>query len=359
MVYVLTYLFALSFYFRLGCWMVMMEHVIMICFMGVMVMRATHSETDHNEEAHKLLCSVLGAAVAKYNEVKDEESRELKIALGKTIFGNSGGSGRIHSNLPMPENYNTEGDGKSKNNRKYLCGACDGETHPGISATHDLVCLCTPGQMGWPISSTKQNEKLCGKNQSTWVDVGSVEKGWYTGWNIEEKDSGRDHIKKTWVGIVNECLKGGDASNLEKALKTFVTKVRGIGEDPLGKGKSDCDGKLGFAACVLYHPRCAKNRWWEELENSIQKDKEKAEREKSKAVEEGEKLKTYNEAQATPQIKARTPQPTPRVSQSPQNGETHDLPIEEKLIANITATHNEDGSPLTMPQWLILAALLI
>ncbi|CCD12688.1 Variant surface glycoprotein [Trypanosoma congolense IL3000] len=339
----------------------MLKTIKVMMLLGVMVTEATHSEIDnHNVDEHDKLCAFLQAAVAKYNEVKHSGS-PLARGLRKAIFGVSDSNGKTPSDLRMPEDYNKPEDQDTENTRKNWCGLCEnnGQKHyPGESAPHDLVCLCTTGQNGHPISG-RGKKKLCGK---TGDELGSAGKqGWYTEL-FKDVDKGNNQIKSTWNTIVTACLQDGNGKNFETALKTFTQKLERVENQSqllLGNKKDGkvCSGVPSEGVCVLYHLQCARKPWWKELEEAIP-EHEKWELEKL-AEEKEQKLKDSKGPQTATEKLDQTLQPTLRVYNTPQNDETHDHLKAEKLIANITSTQKEDGSQIIRSQWLFLYDLLI
>ncbi|CCD13086.1 Variant surface glycoprotein [Trypanosoma congolense IL3000] len=338
---------------RMKIWMVM-------CFVVLCVVNTKEADAsgnkDYNKDAHKALCDVLNAAVRKWEDVKHSES-PMKEALRKIIFGKSGGNTDVPSGLQFPNDYNSanENERKNPNSRKNWCGACGGEEqkhYPGESAPHDLVCLCTPGEKGWPIKS-QNGEKLCGKTRHTWgSDVSN--KGWYTAWS--DHDQEREYLNKTWSEIVTKCLNTEDRIDLDTALRTFMEEITRQNEHRLGEGTYDCDGKTGVGACVLYTPQCKKKTWWTELEKALQKEKDELEKQKLSGDKE-QKLSSSKGLQTTPQKSTQNPQPTQRDSQSPQTDNSDDPPRAEQVISNINATIEEDSSTIILPFWLLLVFL--
>ncbi|CCD14337.1 Variant surface glycoprotein [Trypanosoma congolense IL3000] len=330
----------------------------------ILVFVESEDMRDYNKDDYKLLCDLIGAAVKKWGEVR-ESGGPLRDALKRTLFGKESENNDL-SKLNFPEDYTKKVDGDLKNSRKHWCGGCTEvgqKHHPGESALHDLVCLCAPGQYGWPISGDDE-KKLCGKNQSNWILTGGEMKGWYTVF-LGEKDQEREQMSETWETIIKDCVRGGDGNDLQTALQAITEKTRKVGVQYLGKHGSgySCGGTAGDGVCVRYPPECVRNTWWKELEDAIMKYKEESEKEdteqkKSESSEKGQKLKASKGEHKAQRQSSHSPQPASRVSFSPQT--EGDTPQEaEKLISNITGKHREDSSLLTMPQRFLWAVLLI
>ncbi|CCD12590.1 Variant surface glycoprotein [Trypanosoma congolense IL3000] len=338
--------------------------ILVMMVISVGVCSDPSSTKNHNGEEHRALCDVLKAAANKWESVKDSES-PMKKALKKTIFGENSGYIDISSRLQMPADYNPpNNDGKQKpNTRKHWCGACGTGSqnhHPGESAPHDLLCICTPGQLAYPLNGANNVSTLCGQNRSTWESSESGINGWYTGWEGGEKDNGREHTKNTWLKIVQNCLEGEGSYNLKSVLTKFTNKVRESSERRIGEVKSDCDGKVGYGVCVLYPQDCEKKSWWYQLEEAIHAH-EKWEADQTKLETEKKQNSKSFEVTEAKQISVKTPsqnpQPTTSVSQSPQTEETQEPPRAEQVISNMNATIEEESSTIIYPFWLLLVFL--
>ncbi|CCD17251.1 Variant surface glycoprotein [Trypanosoma congolense IL3000] len=332
----------------------------------MIVTEVSGNGAKHNEEHHGTLCEVLKAVTAKWGEVKERDSSDpLKKALHKTIFGNMSATEKV-SELKFPKDYypSVTEEKVEPNSRKYWCGLCGrpGQKHyPGESATHDLVCLCTPGEFGHPVNGGGE-KKLCGQSQGTW---GADKKGWHTElFNDNEKE--RKHLSETWNKIIKDCLQSGNGDDLDTALKKFTDKLRSLnGNQYLGdhSDTSDCSGTAYGGVCVKYPLECVKNSWWKELEKATRKAKENRQnKDKEKIIsessEKGQKWKTLKGQQKTSEKTVQTPQPTPGVALLPKTEEAHNPQTVEKLLANISATHDENSSPIIKPHWFLMAALL-
>ncbi|CCD16822.1 Variant surface glycoprotein [Trypanosoma congolense IL3000] len=338
-----------------------LKFVICVILMGMTVMGVPHSQTNYNEEAHTLLCSVLKAAVEKYEKVKNTGSA-LETAIEKTIFGGKNGPTQVPSDLQMPDDYKPHGNIESKGNntRKNWCGICGNSNqkhYPGESASHDLVCLCAPGQNGHPISGG-DGKKLCGQRKDDWVKDGSP--GWYSMmWG--ETGHKMEHLNKTWDTIVTPCLRGRNDNDLNVSLERFkaILKHEGMYQY-IGEQKSgyECGGAAGEGVCVRYHSQCADKPWLKELEEAIQKEKEDLEIQiKLDKAKKDLEAKPSKATPKSPQKQAEEPQKTPRVAKPRLTEEKNDPPIAEKLIANITAAQKEDGLLISKSQWFLLAVL--
>ncbi|CCD12903.1 Variant surface glycoprotein [Trypanosoma congolense IL3000] len=328
-------------------WMVIFFEVIVVGFADV-------GSTNHNGDAHRALCDVLKAAVSELEDVKDSES-PMKDALRKTIFGDISAA-QTASRLEMPGEYTKPEKNDKENTRKMWCGTCGSgaqKHYPGESATHDLLCLCTPGQHGWPMKSF-HGETICGQSHHT-LGNGVSNKWWYTAWS--DHDQEREHLNKTWSDIVVTCLHTDDRIDLDTALRTFMETITKNKEHRLGEGGFDCDGKTGVGVCVFYPPGCTRKTWWHELEKAIPKHKEWEAKQKS-ATEKEMKLSSSQGRQTAQQKNTQSRQPTPTsVSQSPQAEESDGPPRAEQVISNINATIEEDSSTIIYPFWLLLVFL--
>ncbi|CCD14405.1 Variant surface glycoprotein [Trypanosoma congolense IL3000] len=338
----------------------MKSWVLVMMVMSVGVCANPSATKNYNEEEHKTLCDLLKAASSKWKSVKNSDS-PMKKALEKAVFGESVAA-QTASGFEMPGEYTKQEDSDDKSKRKNWCGTCSSEDkkhYPGESATHDLLCLCTPGQLAYPLNGANNVSTLCGKTRSTWGGSGNGMNVWYT--DFGDNGHGKEYLTKTWTEIITVCLKSADEINLETALKTFTDKIKPINTHKyLGEHKDepDCSGIPGQGVCVKYCPNDPQHKpWWARLEDAIQKDKEESERQKSKASEKGQKLKASNRPQTTPEKSAQSAKPAPRASKSSQTEETQGPQRAEQVISNINSTIEEDSSTIILPFWLLLAAL--
>ncbi|CCD14559.1 Variant surface glycoprotein [Trypanosoma congolense IL3000] len=262
------------------CWMIVM--------VGIFVAGLSNG-TNHNENAHRLLCKVLREAVGAFKSERGSEA--LKKVLKKTIFGdeNGGNLDTLKGNLP---GYYNDQQGRSRAN---VCDqAPDGEYRtgknlpwPGHSAPHDLVCLCTPGDKMWPFNNGIDTEKLCGQ------DKAALAEGKNEGWNSSRTgEEVKEQIKATWANVTKTCLESdGNGNDLNEALKDFIGKLE---KKPgtkyqeryqLGEGESHdypCGGN--GKVCVMYHNSTDNIKhkhpmpWWTELQKAIKVEEEEKEK---------------------------------------------------------------------------------
>ncbi|CCD16702.1 Variant surface glycoprotein [Trypanosoma congolense IL3000] len=266
----------------------------------VMVTMGVAGATNHNGPQYTALCDLLAKAVFMLEKKRGNLSEPLEKALERTIFGkDSGATVEDLRKNKLPSGY-------SGTERGYLCGnPFDPATHkqwplyyPGYSGLHDMLCLCTPGENGWPLNKQVAGaDKLCGQDIKTWGEDG------YMGWASGGYEDGENQLTATWTNITLPCLKGGDgAGDLKSALQKFKKK---LGEpvqkdppyEPLGEGNfSDnfpCTGYSDRGVCVAYYNNTDPKPWWIQLEVAIQED------EKKKLDEEKRKLQTQSSVKAT------------------------------------------------------------
>ncbi|CCD12390.1 unnamed protein product [Trypanosoma congolense IL3000] len=142
-------------------------------------------ENNHNGAAHQALCDVLKGAVGMWGKNGEHLSEPLRGALAHTIFGKDGTrnlDALIGSDVP--DDYKKGILGSS---RVYLCGLTHKEKEygeklkmrfSGHSAPHDLLCVCTPGTLGWPLTvkgSETIKDKLCGQEKDAFLASGEQE----------------------------------------------------------------------------------------------------------------------------------------------------------------------------------------
>ncbi|CCD12527.1 unnamed protein product, partial [Trypanosoma congolense IL3000] len=164
-------------------WMMMAVAVIFVS--GSSSISIASVGKEHNKEEHARLCNLLMAAVNKWEEVKTRESTDpLKRALGKTLFGNENGGEMGDLKGGLPKDYEkVEGE---LSLRLTWCGlpqeSATGKKKPrwpGHSAPHDLLCLCTTGQDGYPFNEVGSDSgtatMLCGKPKEA---LGGGSDGW-------------------------------------------------------------------------------------------------------------------------------------------------------------------------------------
>ncbi|CCD13092.1 Variant surface glycoprotein [Trypanosoma congolense IL3000] len=314
-------------------------------------------KTDHNKEEHERLCGVLKAAVEKWGTSGEGLSDPLKKALGRTIFGNEKG-GALGELKSLPDDY-TKG-GAIRGN---FCGQPYSEPGffsaphrwSGHSAPHNLVCLCTKGENGWPVNISGNQDTLCGKTRET---LGSGSEGW-TG-----SGSGKTQMEATWKEVVTECLEGGGqkGGNLEEALNNFLNKLQhkpDVAANPsryiLGENnvtKEDyyaCTGSPKLGVCVAYFNATSPMPWWTDLKNALpeeekfQEEKRRKEEKRKQQEEANRKEEPHEEALTSPQTTA----------QGTEKNRT------DTLHENIRRFNLTSGTPISMPSsWLLSVAFL-
>ncbi|CCD12011.1 Variant surface glycoprotein [Trypanosoma congolense IL3000] len=280
-----------------------MKFWIMIIIFFFMV-DANGGGKEYNKNAYNALCDLLQASVRKWDEVMGRKKTDtLRKALRITIFGSKGSEDLDALRRGLPEDYKKGGA-----DRNLLCGQqyrdYNGLNQPrwsGYSGLHDLFCLCTPGESGWPINVS--GNTLCGQENSA-LEGGM--KGWY------KNTGGEVKVEKTWNTVTEKCLRGrGDTKGLKDALTTFMgelcTKnscwVR-KNSYQLGEGIpttwSACDGTSSVGVCVAYYNATNPMPWWSSLKEAInadeqeQKKREKEEQKKKEVQKREESRKQEN-----------------------------------------------------------------
>ncbi|CCD17322.1 Variant surface glycoprotein, partial [Trypanosoma congolense IL3000] len=255
----------------------MIKFWIIVCLV-IFGVFAQDSVTNHNGAQHKALCDVLTIAAHKWKTVRETLSPPLKKALGRTLFGKE--EGELEELKDLPGDYDKVGEPGSS--RAIWCGQpLNGDyqnNYPrwsGHSAPHDLVCLCTVGEGGFPFNKTGSGtakEKLCGKPANA---LGGATDGWQSqsaSWNKEKRvleypdPKGKEHITATWENVTRPCLEGGwKEKNFEKALETLIdnfiipmsqgTKISiGLGEGKFPREKRVDWVPPALEMGVIYNP---------------------------------------------------------------------------------------------------------
>ncbi|CCD13803.1 Variant surface glycoprotein [Trypanosoma congolense IL3000] len=349
----------------------MMQYwIVVMLFVGIG--KAEDSEKDHNGDAHQALCDVLKEAVGKWGDGGKHLSEPLQKALGKTIFGKKSVGETVESlRGKLPDDYEKVKDLLSQ--RYFWCGESkqEGESsginpprRSGHSAPHDMICLCTPGDGGWPLSGTEGSKKiLCGRGSEEF-DVKRDKEGW----GISRQ--GKNQIIATWNVVVTECLKpNGEGTKLKDALEAFIKKLSTLvtGIHPyqsLGKGNFisnySCSGTETQGVCVKYYPEeKLAIPWWKDLRQAIEADElEKKEKEES------EKRKKEAQKQRQPQKQDQSQLPhEPRTAalRSIQQGSHEAEQANPENISTPLATLEDTSGTLIISPcpWLLSAALLI
>ncbi|CCD13256.1 Variant surface glycoprotein [Trypanosoma congolense IL3000] len=346
----------------------MMFKFLIVVVMCLVVRAEDEKKKDHNQEAHKALCDFLKVAVNKWGDRGQTLSPPLKKALGKTLFG--GGEGDIQVlKEKLPGDYKDVE--KDSGTRSAWCGQPhhDGDTNhqnlrrwSGHSAPHDMVCLCTVGENGWPVNNSgtsTDNDKLCGADRKALgADDG---KGW--GYSVHE---GNAHVTATWENVIVPCLNGEAGGDLKQALNEFLGKLQHKPDVPanpsryiLGENnvtKSDytaCTGSPKYGVCVAYFNATTRNPkpWWTDLQKAIPEE-EKFQEEKRREKEEKIKLQQQSEKKDSQKQENLTSAP-PNTNQTEPNNK-------DNLADKLRRFNFTSGTPISMPSsWLLSAVLLI
>ncbi|CCD12836.1 Variant surface glycoprotein [Trypanosoma congolense IL3000] len=319
--------------------------------------------TNHNEASHRALCDFLKVAVDKWKEVKTRGPTDpLRKALKDTIFGYGSGDEDMEAlKSKLPRDYEEVWSG-DLSSRTIWCG----EQHEGYngvnqarwsghSAPHDMVCLCTVGNKGWPLNKSDatnpEKEQLCGKGPIA-LKAGD-DKGWMG------SKSGKEQIEATWMNVTVPCLNSnGQGNKLKEAFQKFKNTLGPlVTGDPthqmLGEGNFSvyhgCDGSPKLGVCVVYFPNDKDTKpWWKDLEQAIKEDEEI----KKRLADEEVARQKEQEKERLPRAEAVTSSP-PDTQDGAQN-KTDTL--HDKLRKfNLTS-----GTPISRPSsWLLSAAMLI
>ncbi|CCD16519.1 Variant surface glycoprotein [Trypanosoma congolense IL3000] len=338
---------------------------------------ANSSGTDHNGEEHKALCNLLKVAVWRWGTSGEGLSQPLRAALGRTIFGDPDGGSLETWGSKVPEDYDVVE--KIHSSRSFLCGfPKEGGRYkrfkqvrwPGHSAPHDLVCLCTTGEGGYPVNGARDSSPVATLCEKTKEALGGGTKGWS---NTEgEEEVGKAQIGKTWEVIVTECLKKGEkAGDLKSSLQEFKGKLvekrhnayeKQVRENmehelvtlytnryQLGEGipteEDACSGSPPLGVCVMYYNATKIKEytpWWSELEKALLLEEE-----------EERKARSENEVDKDKKQKLKVPD-APRPTNQSQTPNT------ENSTAIFSILNMTSGTPITPPcSWLLSATILI
>ncbi|CCD14395.1 Variant surface glycoprotein [Trypanosoma congolense IL3000] len=324
--------------------------------------------TDHNHDAHGVLCALLRVAVKKWEEVKDRQHDDtLKKALKQTIFGNESEKDMEEFRSQLPDAYHD--NRKTKEDRTLWCGQPFDDDHqqsnanqprwPGHSAPHDFVCLCTVGHGGSPLNKSEgsNQDTLCSKNRESLG--GSGGKGWGDiGHNAEPQ------LRATWENVISKCLQGSEKKgeelkeNLEKFMKQLkpTTSTLNPSRRQLGEGTPDdthaCTGSNATGVCVMYYPNLPPIPWYIQLRNALPEE-EKFQEEKKKREEDERRKQKEEAAKKDTNKNEALKSATTATNQTEQNKTATLHETMHKL--NITGS-----SSISMPSsWLLRAILLI
>ncbi|CCD16668.1 Variant surface glycoprotein [Trypanosoma congolense IL3000] len=271
----------------------MTRMMMVLCMM--MVAMGLAGAKNYNELEHNALCNLMKAALHKWNQIKGKEpANPLKKALEKTLFGKDDGGKiedlkgvltqdyeKVQGKLPLRLQWcglPKEGD-TGENNQRW----------PGHSATHDLFCLCTTGQEGYPFnvvgSGNSPATKLCGQPKDA---LGGGSDGWDSKHRPGETEHGKDQMTATWSSVTQKCLvEDSNGKGLNEALAAFLGKLEkkkpeGKHTDryQLGEGNADeypCSGNIKI--CVMYYNTTRANYpmpWWTELQSALAAEENKS-----------------------------------------------------------------------------------
>ncbi|CCD15299.1 Variant surface glycoprotein [Trypanosoma congolense IL3000] len=330
---------------------------------------------EYNKEEHRALCDFLKIALGTWGDQGSGLSEPLKAALKTTIFGFGSREESIEKLKSFPADYLEAV--KSPGSRATWCGGPyhGGEDNghslnrwSGHSAPHDLVCLCTAGNYGWPVNETSPDNTLCGRSKEDlmgnknegWGSLGAV---WDPNLNdLVIHDKGEAQIQATWSNVVTECLKGETGKDLKQALKTFIGKLNRtlegkdrymyrLGEGSYSKINHDaCTGSSTYGVCVGYFPnRTNTKTWWKDLQNAFDVE----EQQKRRAEEDATRRQQEHPAQKDePQTAALTSaRQTTNQTEQQRNDKLHEAIRKYNLTS---------GTPISQPtSWLLSATILI
>ncbi|CCD15241.1 Variant surface glycoprotein [Trypanosoma congolense IL3000] len=333
--------------------------MVMMVIMGV---NASGEARDHNHDAHKALCDLMKAAVAKLGS--NSASNAMKEALHQTIFGNKSGGNLDALKGALPKEYY---DGESRDGDRGLwCGQPFEDSHqlsnkgqprwPGHSGPHDLLCLCTVGQGGFPLNKSEESnmDTLCGKNRDSLVGSGG------TGWG-DSGNKAESQLKATWDNVIKECLNGVQGKGLKETLENFLGKLKHNPDTAyktryrLGEGNvtiyAACNGTPQLGDCVMYYNATKPLPWWTELEKALPEE-EKFQQQKQR--EEEEKRKQQEQAAKQDSPKAET------LTSTPQTTNQTEASNKDNITDKLRRYNLTSGTHISQPtSWLLSVAILI
>ncbi|CCD17108.1 Variant surface glycoprotein [Trypanosoma congolense IL3000] len=266
----------------------MMRITLLVMMLGFGMSVITPSRgTDHNREAYQALCDVLQAAVKTWGHHGEGLSPPLRRTLKETLFGYGSPGGSVEDlRKTWPTDYNDTGGF-----RDYYCGRPRSSVFPrwpGYSAPHDLLCLCVPGEKGYPVNNTHPGHTLCGKTRDA---LGGGTHGWASSAQGANPQEGHASITATWWNVTVPCLQPPRKDTpLEAALTHFIRHLAPKSGDTnyphrkqLGEGTPStydgCTGVYSPGICVMYYPgdRSPRNPslpqpWWITLEQALRDD---------------------------------------------------------------------------------------
>ncbi|CCD16561.1 unnamed protein product [Trypanosoma congolense IL3000] len=318
------------------------------------------------------------AALHKWNQIKGKEpANPLKKALEKTLFGKDDGGKiedlkgvltqdyeKVQGKLPLRLQWcglPKEGD-TGENNQRW----------PGHSATHDLFCLCTTGQEGYPFnvvgSGNSPATKLCGQPKDA---LGGGSDGWDSKHRPGETEHGKDQMTATWSSVTQKCLvEDSNGKGLNEALAAFLGKLEkkkpeGKHTDryQLGEGNADeypCSGNIKI--CVMYYNTTRANYpmpWWTELQSALAAEEEQKPNEPKENNHKKEDEKKHQKLEYQEQPQHQDAPHTAALTSAPQSSQEDEQDNTEN-IPNPIATLEEASSTHIIPPcpWLLSAILM-
>ncbi|CCD12952.1 Variant surface glycoprotein [Trypanosoma congolense IL3000] len=335
---------------------------VIVSILGV-VNATADKEKDHNNKAHKALCDLMKAAVGKWGDGGQGLSKPLKKALGRTLFGKVEG-GDLSDIKGLPKDYNeVEGTDSSRGNwcgQPYEGGfnGVNQARWAGHSAPHDMVCLCTVGEKGWPLNeSDNRIEKLCG------LEKKALEAEDNQGWGYT-KHEGNKHVTATWTKIVTPCLEEKVGKDLKQALNDFLRKLVNKSSDfysnrfQLGEGDPydsyACTGSATYGVCVEYYNTTGlwyPMPWWVDLQKALPEE-EKFQEEKKK-LEEEERRRHQEDREKTNPAQTEALKSTHTSTNQTERSQNDNITDKLRRL-NLTS-----GTPISLPSsWLLRAVFL-
>ncbi|CCD17361.1 Variant surface glycoprotein [Trypanosoma congolense IL3000] len=334
-------------------------------WMMVMVfsgMAASAEEKNHNGAQYQVLCDLIKAGANKWREVRRREPTDtLRKALKMTLFGYGTVETLETLKSGLPKDYDDVED--TQESRDLWCGQPFYDDYgapdrwPGYSALHDMVCLCTAGENGWPVNESKTStnkDKLCGQDRTALKAEGG--QGW--GYTRHKENA---HVEATWNVTVTPCLDGdGKEEGLKEALKSFIGALKLMPSTgnrngtQLGEGSPDkdhaCTGTSTRGVCVEYYPNITDGKtWWVDLDEALKKEEQI-----QKQHEEEEKRKQKEREQKTDETH------TEALKSGSPNTKQTEAPNKDNLTEKLRKLNLTSGTLISQPSsWLLSVAILI
>ncbi|CCD12262.1 Variant surface glycoprotein [Trypanosoma congolense IL3000] len=332
--------------------------------------------TVFNDGEYKALCGVFHASLDLWNASRESNLKlgaGLEISLSQALFGKESGGSIEDITESLPPEYN------NAPHRGWMCGYCSHTepAHPGKSITHDLMCLCTPGQYAepfygyyWLFGFRENGFKLCGKlRQEMGVDL---RHGWYS----EGRKKQAKGLDMSWKAVIMGCVnswKNGNITGspdlsekltrLNTTLQEFVSKLyKDDKRRPKLGGthgdKKESDGTTEQHIHVRYRycgePRRGGGRpkrpWWKKMQDVLKKTKSQLFLEHSTPTlpEENEDDTEQGEGQEEDfeTVEGGLESGTPEVIKSPKQGEniTHTNGPTNSTIWSLNGTDNVNST---------------